>query len=140
MPFEPDILVTNPDDPRVTLVVEAKTHLPNLERTEADLKQYMVRMQVPIGVLITPERLWLYRDSYTTTAPDSVRRIGEYNITNAWRQPPPNQAGFESLVQHWLESLRKRLAPTLPKDLSDALREYVIPAITSGDVRAAHPR
>ena len=53
MPFQPD-------------------NLQNLDRTEAQLKQYMVRMQCPIGMLITPERMWLYRDTYTTRAPDSI--------------------------------------------------------------------
>jgi hypothetical protein len=141
MAFQPDILVTSPDEPRVTLVIEAKVHLPNLDRSEAELKQYMVRMQCPIGMLITPERMWLYRDSYTTRAPDSIRRVGEYNIKSLWREPPPSQeTRFEAFVQHQLEDLAKIPAQELPSDLRDALRDYIIPAITTGDVRAAHPR
>src|SRR5258708_39495082 len=117
MAFQPDILVTIPDEPRVSVVVEAKVHLPNLDRTEADLKQYMVRMQCPIGVLITPERLWLYRDFYTMREPESVRRVGDYNITTIWRQPPPTEGSrFEAFVQHWLEDLPKVPLPSLPKD------------------------
>jgi hypothetical protein len=45
--FQPDILVTSPDEPRVTLVIEAKAHLPNIERAEAEIKRYMVSMQCP---------------------------------------------------------------------------------------------
>ena len=34
MAFRPDILVTSPEEPRVAIVIEAKVHIPNLERTE----------------------------------------------------------------------------------------------------------
>ncbi|HXA03421.1 MAG TPA: hypothetical protein VNY30_01210 [Bryobacteraceae bacterium] len=141
MAFQPDILVTSPDEPRVTLVIEAKLHLPDLDRTEAQLKQYMVGMQCPIGMLITPERMWLYRDSYTTRAPDSIQRVGEYNIKSLWREPPPVQeTRFEAFVQRRLEDLARTPSLELPSDLRDALEEYILPAITTGDVRAAHPR
>ena len=141
MAFEPDILVTTPGEPQVTLVVEAKTHVPDLEHVEAGLKQYMVGMQCPVGVLITPEHLWLYRDFYTSRAPDSVRRVGDYDLTTVWRQlPPAQESQFEAFVQNWLEDLARAPLSRLPKDLRDALREYIIPAIAGGDIRAAHPR
>jgi hypothetical protein len=141
MGFQPDILVTSPDAPRVTLVIEAKVHLPDFDRTEAQLKQYMVGMQCPIGMLITPERMWLYRDSYTSRTPDSIERVGEYNIKSLWREPPPAQETlFEAFVQHRLEDLARRPALELPNDLRGALREYILPAIMTGEVRAAHPR
>lgn len=141
MAFQPDILVTSPNEPRVTLVIEAKVHLSNLDRTEAQLKQYMVGMQCPLGMLITPERMWLYRDSYTSRSPDSVQRVGEYNIKSLWREPPPAEGRqFETFVQNRLEDLAEAPAQELPSDLRDAMREYILPAITTGDVRAAHPR
>jgi len=141
MGFQPDILVTSADEPRVALVIEAKVHLPNLDRTEVELKQYMVRMQCPIGILITPERMWLYRDAYTTRAPDSIQRVGEYDVKSLWREPPPaHGARFEAFVQRQFEELGKTPAQELPGDLRDALRDYILPAISRGDVRAAHPR
>jgi len=141
MAFQPDILVTIPGEPRVTMVVEAKTSLPDLNRTEQELKRYMVGMQCPVGVLVTPQRLWLYRDFYTTLTPESVRRVGEYNTDSLWRQTPPQDAAqFERFVQHWLEDLSSTPPPDLPHDLREALREYILPAITTGEVRAAHPR
>jgi hypothetical protein len=141
MAFQPDIVVTSLDEPRVALVIEAKVHLPNLDRTEAQLKQYMVRMQCPIGMLITAERMWLYRDSYTTRTPDSIQRVGEYNIKSLWREPPPTEAAlFESFVQRRLEDLVDTPVEQLPSDLREALREYILPAIAAGDVLAAHPR
>src|SRR6266446_4728738 len=139
MAFQPDIIITTPDG--ISLVAEAKVTLPNLKRTEEDLKQYMVRMQCPIGMLITPERMWLYRDSYTTRAPDSIQQVGEYNIKSLWREPPPTEGTlFEVFVQRRLEDLAKTPAQGLPGDLREALRQYILPAIATGDVRAAHPR
>jgi len=141
MPFEPDILVTAPDYPSIRVVVEAKTRLTNPERSENELKEYMVRMQCPVGVLITPDHLWLYRDSYTTRAPESIRRVGDYDVSKAWLQPPPTDGiRFEAFVQDWLENLPNASTSSFPKDLREALREHIIPAITAGDVRAAHPR
>src|SRR6476646_4331181 len=116
MAFQPDILITTPDG--MTLVVEAKVKLTNLERTEQDIKEYMIRMSCPIGLLITPDRMWLYRDFYTTRSSESVQRIGEYNASLLWQHPLP-QAGapFELFVQQWLEDLAKQPSKELPKEL-----------------------
>ncbi|HXB68418.1 MAG TPA: hypothetical protein VNY05_09250 [Candidatus Acidoferrales bacterium] len=139
MAFQADIIVTTPDG--VLLVVEAKVTQPNLERAEEQLKQYMVGMQCPVGLLITPERMWLYRDSYTSRSPQSVQRVGEFDLESLWQQPPPSQGeSFERFVQQWLENLAAQPIEQLPNPLQEALREYVLPAVTSGDVRAAHPR
>ena len=138
MAFQPDIIVTTPDG--VSLVVEAKVTLPNLERTEEGLKQYMVGMQCPVGLLITPERMWLYRDSYTSRSPESVEFVGEFNLESLWQQPPQSQRAFEMFVQQWLENLAGQLNSELPNPLREALGEDVLPAVTSGDVPAAHPR
>ncbi len=139
MAFQPDIIITTPDG--IILVIEAKVYVSNLERTEEDLKQYMFGMQCPVGLLITPERMWLYRDSYTTRSPQSVQRVGEFDPKPLWQQPPPSQgAAFEMFVQQWLEDLGKLPDRDLPNELREAIREYVLPAVTAGDVRAAHPR
>jgi hypothetical protein len=141
MPFQPDIVVTTPGETGVTLVVEAKPTLPDLGRTEDGLKIYMTLMQCPTGLLITRDRMWLYQDSYTSRSPQSIRRVGEFNLKPLWDQPPPDQeAPFETFVQRWLEDLAKQPAEELPKEVRAALREYVLPALIGGEVRAAHPR
>jgi len=139
MAFQADILITTPDD--IELVVEAKVTLPNLKLTEEGLKQYMVGMQCPLGLLITRERMWLYRDFYTSRTPESVQLVGEFNIKSMWAQPPPTQEmQFEIFVQQWLENLAYQSTKELPSDLRDAFRDYLLPAVRSGEVRAAHPR
>lgn len=141
MAFQPDIIVTIPGEPTVSLVVEAKTTVPDLERTEDQLKQYMVLMQCPTGLLVTPDRMWVYRDFYTSPSSQSVRRVGEFNLRPLWDQSPPaNAARFETFVQHWLVELANQPTEKLPPDLRTAIREYILPAVTTGDVRAAHPR
>jgi len=92
MAFHPDILVTTAELPRIALVVEAKVRIPDLDRTEQELKRYMVGMQCPVGLLVTPDRLWLYRDLYTGRSENSVQRVGEYDATALWGQTPTRTA------------------------------------------------
>jgi len=139
MAFQPDILVTGPDG--VSLVVEAKSAVGNIERTEEQLKQYMIGMQCPTGIVVTPDRMWVYRDRYTARSPQSIERVGEFDTTGLWQQsPPPDAALFEQFVQQWLERLAHQPIGDLPPNFGATLREYVVPALTDGDVRAAHPR
>ena len=137
MKFQPDINITGQDG--VSLVAEAKVSLPNLERTEEQLRHYMFGMQCPTGVLITPQRMWVYRDMYSS--PPKIERVGEFDMSSVWQRPPPTDAAsFEIFVQQWLESLALRPTKHLSTNVSEALREYIVPAVASGGVRAAHPR
>ena len=137
MTFQPDIIVTGPDG--VTLVVEAKASLPNLERTEEQLRNYMIGMQCPTGILVTPERMWVYRDLYAS--PPNIERVYEFEMRSLWPQPPPaDAASFELFVQQWLEHLNQQPTQGLPRKVAEAFWEYVLPAVGSGEVRAAHPR
>jgi len=139
MAFQPDILINTPDG-RV-MVIEAKVAVNDLPRTEEALKRYMVAMQYPFGLLITPERGWVYRDSYSGPSPASVKQVEEFDSTRIWRQNPPHQAlEFEAFVQQWSENLADFPAQSFPPQLQDIVRVYVLPAIAAGEVRAAHPR
>jgi hypothetical protein len=137
MTFQPDIIVSGPDG--LTLVVDAETSLPNLEQTEEQLVRYMLGMHCPAGILVTPNRMRLYRDLYAS--PPSVELVGEFDTQVLWRQRPPEDASsFELFVQQWLENLAQLPTKDLPRNVAEALREYILPAVTSGEVHAAHPR
>ena len=139
MAFQPDIVINTAGG--TTLVVEAKVRLPNLRSTEDGLKRYMVGMQCPVGLLVTPERIWLYRDSYSGRTPESIERVGEFDAKLLWHQPPPlEEARFETFVQDWLRDLNRNGSDDLPSDMRHAIREYVLPAVAQGEIRAAHPR
>ena len=123
------------------LAVEAKASLPDLKLSEEQLKRYMSGMQCPMGVLITPEHIWVYRDLYTTRTPHSIQRIGDFDTKGLWQQPPPAEAKlFEVFVQEWLERPAQQPTQELPANISGIFREYVMPAVMNGEVRAAHPR
>ena len=139
MAFEPDIIINTPDG-RV-MVIEAKVALHDQPRTEEALKRYMVGMQYPFGLLITPEKGWLYRDSYSSLSPASVRQVEEFDSARMWHQNPPRKGReFEAFVQQWIENLADFPAESLPPELKDVVQAYVLPAIAAGEVRAAHPR
>lgn len=138
--MEPDIIVTEPNDSRVNLVVDVEMTMTDLSHTELGLKIYMRLLKCPIGVLITPEHMWLYPDRFATPDPESVEQVGEFELTTVWPYPPPkHETGCESFVQHWLEELPAR-SDDLPMDLRSAVRDYILPEILQGDVRAAHYR
>jgi hypothetical protein len=141
MSFEPDIIVTEPNDHRVNLVVDVKTTMPDLSETVRGLKIYMYLVKCSTGLLVTPDHMWLYEDRYTSRSPESVELVGDFDLASIWEYPPPkHETAFESFVQHWLEDLASRPANYLPKDLRTVVREYILPAVSHGDVRAAHPR
>src|SRR5271166_1915909 len=83
MAFEPDILISTPSG-RV-MVIEAKVTMNDLAQTEEALKRYMIGMQYPFGLLITPEKGWVYRDLYSVLSPESVKQVGEFDTTQIWR-------------------------------------------------------
>src|SRR5437879_6471477 len=139
MAFQPDILITTPGG-RI-MVIEAKVSMNDLPRTEEALKRYMVAMQYPFGLLITPEKGWVYRDSYSSLSPASVHRVEEFDSTPIWRQNPPHEPlEFEAFVQRWIEDLVHFPAQSLPPQFKDIVQAYVLPAIAAGEVKAAHPR
>jgi hypothetical protein len=139
MAFEPDILI-NTADGRV-MVIEAKVSVKDFPRNEEALKRYMVDMQYPFGLLVTPEKVRVYRDFFSSFSPASVRRVEEFDGKRLWRQNPPRGGlEFEAFVQQWIESLVEYPTESLPPEFKDIVQSHVLPAIAAGEVRAAHPR
>ena len=79
----PDILVTTADS-RILLVVGAKFNAGELADIELPLKGYMVQMGVPIGLLVTPKIMGIYRNRYTGISEKSVERIKLVDIPESW--------------------------------------------------------
>jgi hypothetical protein len=149
--FEPDIIVTDPDYLDIALVVEVKLHSRGLDGGEAQLKHYMFGMRCPVGMLITPRVLRIYRDTFSEYSESSIERVGEFDIADlldAEGIRPAEEAAraaaefrFASDVQTWLERLAagSNLA-ALPPALRAAIEDHVLPALSQGEVRAAGPR
>jgi hypothetical protein len=148
MPAQADIIVTSPDSTEVNLVVEAKLRFTDFPATERQLKHYMLQVRCPLGILISPERVWIYRDRFTSNSEESIERLGEFGITGllpfhsvpAMADPKAAAAAFEDAVQDWLESLPSSDTGGLEPRFRSVIDHYVVPAIENGIVGAAGPR
>jgi hypothetical protein len=145
MPAQADIIVSSPDSTEVKLVVEAKLQTPNLRETEHQLKNFMLQLRCPLGLLVSPHRLWVYLDRFTSYSEDSIERLGDFDIAGLIKFQSPATGGevaFESAVQTWLEDLSNDTTRGQAKDprLRDVINHYIRPAVETGIVRAAGPR
>ena len=142
MAFEPDIIVTGPENSEIALVVEVKTNVRGLEVSEQQLKKFMVAMRSPVGLLVTPDRLLLYRDEYLSSSEDSITKVGEFDIRNVLNFPQSgDELALERLVQSWLEGLSTESGlRELPPEFRGAAQRFLVPAISQGAIRAGHPR
>jgi hypothetical protein len=146
----PDILVTSPDSPQILMAVEARLDRKALEAAIKQLRHYMAKMSCPVGLLVLPDELFIYRNRYTGIEENAIEQIGHYQMGDAFQRFARVSAQhgvkakgllFESYVQQWLQYLPQsddiqRLTP----ELKDALEVHVLPALESGIVRAAGPR
>jgi len=145
MPAQADIIVSSPDSTEVKLVVEAKLQIPDLQETEHQLKNFMLQLRCPLGLLISPKRLWVYLDRFTSYSEDSIERLGEFDIEELIKFQLPAMGGgvaFENAVQSWLEDLSSNATRSQVKDpkLRELINHYILPAVETGIVRAAGPR
>ena len=146
MTFEPDILVTNDDGSEIMLVAETKLHEKDVPNAENQLKAYMTAMGSPIGLLITPAFLRIYRDRYINPRDQSIETVGRFDVSSLFasrlREAGPNAAFiFESYVQSWLELLAsKPLGNEFPTEFKRAAEANILPALSQGIIRAGHPR
>jgi hypothetical protein len=145
--FEPDLVITADEGTDLVMVVEVKMCLTHLAETESQLREYMLAMRCPVGLLATPKTLRLYDDQYLSASEDSVKLIGEYAAPPDWaiwehrREGAQARGGFEDAVQGWLERLKTESGlRSLPPDFREAAEQYLVPALNQGAVRAAHPR
>jgi hypothetical protein len=145
--FEPDWIVTTGDGTDFMLVVEAKPRAVHLAETESQLKQYMLAMACPVGLLATPKAIRIYHDQYLSATEESVRLVGEYSAPPEWAswqvQTGRGRGGvaFDDVVREWLERLT--IEPglrSLPADLRRAVEEHLVPLLNQGVMRAAGPR
>jgi hypothetical protein len=145
MPAQADIIVSSPDSTEVKLVVEAKLTAPNLQETEHQLKNFMLQLRCPLGLLISPKHLWVYLDRFTSYSEDSISRLGEFNIEGLFKFSSSASGGevaFENAVQKWLEDLSSSTTRSQVNDpkLREVINHYILPAVETGVVRAAGPR
>jgi hypothetical protein len=156
MSFRPDILVTASDSPRVLLVVETKTRLVDPTLAEKQIKQYMQQMSCPVGLLITLENIFIYKDRYLGHSEESVDRMGPFPVPRKWealdllhiesdersdKRRPGFEFEFEEAVKLWLERIRtSNSVRGFSPEAEDAINSYVLPALSAGVIRGTGPR
>jgi hypothetical protein len=141
MPFDPDIVVTEEGSSHALLIVEAK--LGNLGLgADAPLKHYMWEMGCPVGLLISPQEISIYRNLFTSYSDESVERVRAFPAPTSWGafRGPDVDFEFERSIHRWLEGLRNEKPRDLSPDAADALEQWVIPGLLHGDIHAAGPR
>ena len=143
MQFHPDIIVTGKDSPEVLLAVEARTNENEGAHVVSSMKNYLLRMSCPFGLLVFPRHIWIYRNSFSGGADETVKEIGRFPFAlPGWNDAKfANAIEFEHSVQSWLEGVaNKGELREGTRDLQSAFESHIIPILVSGNIRAAGPR
>ena len=145
MPAQADIIVSSLDSTEVRLVVEAKLGTFDAQSAEIQLKNFMLQMRCPLGLLVSPQRLWVYVDRFTSDSLDSIEKLGDFDITGLVKfksAAVSDGVAFENAVQAWLENLSASVTrkPLGDPKLREIVDHYILPAVETGIVRAAGPR
>ena len=147
MAFRPDIFVVAPNSPtRILLIVEAKYSGEVSSAIESQLKHYMLSMSCPVGLLVTPTQVSIYRDTYTDRSEGSIEKIGPYPVPANWTVANSLGGGafreidFEQRVRAWLEQVGSSgTLKGFSREVNDVFSSYVIPALSSGLIRGSGP-
>ena len=139
MTFEPDILVTSEDSSRVLMIVEAKLRPTSRTPSELQLKRYMWSSRCPVGLVVHPRHVSIFRDSFRREDESAIEDVGTFPIPTI--EAYGNEQAFEVSVQRWLESIQHKTGVGDWDATSwEAISEIVLPVLRSGSLRAAHPR
>jgi hypothetical protein len=143
MPFRPDIVVKELDSPQILLIVETKLK-EDIKSSESQLKRYMWEMSCPLGLLVSPRELFLYKNRFTGYSEDSIQLVGSFSSPRSWasfEKDETSVGAFERTVQGWLEGIRSTSSYTeVPLETKRALADYIAPTLLRGEIRAAGPR
>ena len=146
--FEPDIIVTEPGDyAKRFIVIEVKAHPAALMRVEDDLRRYMVRNNFPLGLLVAPGEIRIYRNRFENYTESSVHLLGAFalaefdDFASASTSDRSAMARLEDAVQAWIQRLPSpETLAAMPSPLREVIEDEVVPYVVGGDVRAAHHR
>lgn len=145
MVFSPDVIVTTDYSPAtIALVGEAKGTSANLDEAALQLKEYMLLMGCPVGIILTPQVLRIYKYRFLGRTQDPIELVGDFppgELLGA-REPV---AGIESAVESTLVGWLDELAHAGQVGVSDqrlksAIIEHILPAVSGGRVSIVHPR
>jgi hypothetical protein len=138
MAFAADVVVMDPNVPEIRLVAEIKQSIVNLVEAEQQLKSYMLDRKCSIGLLVTPDHVRLYHDTFENFTPASVELVGEYPTSELLEldKPPSDEHSLEVAVREWLERLASGWPSALPsaEKLRVPVLQYIVPEVAEGRV------
>lgn len=151
--FQPDIIVQSRNGPEIYLAGEIKSSLnkKNVQAASRQLREYMVGMNCSTGFLISPIRLVLFRDNFYLQGIESIEQIADLNLAGTFLQferisrthssiTQVKEREFHKSVFAWLDTLLEdQCGMAASSDLNKYLRDYIIPALEQGELRAAKP-
>jgi hypothetical protein len=109
MAFIPDVVVITDYSPAtIALVAEAKGVTVSLEQAALPLKEYMLRMSCPVGIIFTPRVLRIYKDRFLGRTQDSIELVGDFPSGELFRERRPvegAESAVESALVKWLDNL-----------------------------------
>ena|SRR6266478_6186119 len=102
MAFIPDVIVTTDYSPAtIALVAEARGATASLDKAAIPLKQYMLETGCPVGIILTPQVLRIYKDQFRGRTEDSIELVGDFPSGELFKARQP-AAAAESASPLWL--------------------------------------
>ena len=144
MAFAPDVIVTTDYSPAtIALVGEAKGATANLDEAALQLKEYMLLMGCPVGIIFTPQVLRIYRYRFLGRTQDSIELVGDFPSGELLEtRGPVTRPGsvVESTLVGWLDELANTgQVAVSDQRLRSAINEHILPAVSGGRVSIVHP-
>jgi hypothetical protein len=145
MALTPDVVVTTDYSPAtIALVGEAKGTTANLDEAALQLKEYMLLMGCPVGIIFTPQVLRIYKNRFLERTQDSIELVGDFpsgEILEAREPVARTESAVESTLVGWLDELAHTgQAAVSDQRLKSAINEHILPAVSGGRVSVVHPR
>lgn len=128
--------VTHPHDPRPALVVETSARID--DDVIAELKERMLGLGCPNGLLFDPDHCVILHDTYSSLGADSLREDGRVATDAVLARVDASRANaLEQRVLKWLQSMASSWNTALPLDgdIASPFISDIVPAVSGSEIR-----
>ena len=119
------------------LIVEVKRRGESIDKSSVEqLGSFMTRNNCPLGLLVTPDQTWLFRNTYEIE--DAIEEIAQFDTPTLLgvSETPDSEAELEQLVGRWLESLTSGSTANVQEQVAHDVARYLLPEVTEGRVES----